>query len=492
MTRCAVYIRKSREEKDKPSHRLAVQRHQLPAHAKAMGWKVEIYDDGHASAARGKAETLPERSRLEADIRSGKIDVILVIELSRLSRDDTLQDYLSWLTLCADYRVQLATLSRTLNPSQHSDWMLLLMEGGFSTVEMKIMQDRMREGRREAYRSGKFLGGVCPPPYRYDKAAGKVVVDNGELARMRRLWKLAETEGCSTISKTLGMPLISVRRALQEDRLLFYQAIRPDLDTGEMQPCEWQAVMTAEQAELIRQRREERRRGYSRLRYGGLLSNLNGILVCGYCGRTVRSWSNQRKNKNGESPAWYGCKALENKLICTNARMFPQHQIDEPVITNIINTVNNPAKLRDAWQIVNQNDTTADQLRDITTELAGLNTKKQRLISAVSEGVISFTDAKKQREEIETAIQSAETQRLELLNAVPVEIDWSSLAIDRASFDCLSTDDKREFIAACISKIKIYASYLIITYQFPRDKTGSTITRVHLPANPKKHNRPEL
>jgi DNA invertase Pin-like site-specific DNA recombinase len=30
---CAIYIRKSREEKDKPAHRLTVQRQQLPDYA---------------------------------------------------------------------------------------------------------------------------------------------------------------------------------------------------------------------------------------------------------------------------------------------------------------------------------------------------------------------------------------------------------------------------------------------------------------------------
>ncbi|MGE0919472.1 recombinase family protein [Trichlorobacter lovleyi] len=489
MTRCAIYIRKSREEKDKPSHRLTVQRQHLPAYAATQGWQVTLYDDGHASAARGKAINLPERARLEADIRSGKIDIILVIELSRLSRDDTLQDYLQWLTLCADYRVKLATLSRTLDPSQHSDWMLLLMEGGFSTVEMKIMQDRMREGRQEAFRAGKYLGGPCPPPYYYDKAQGKPAVDQVALARCKRLWQLAETNGCSSIARELNMPLIAVRRALQEERLLFYQAIRPDPDTGELIPCDWPAVMTAEQAQLIRQRREDRKRGYSRSRYGGLLSNLQAILVCGYCGRTARSWKNQRKYKNGGSPAWYGCKALEDSSICTNARMIPQEDLDATVVTNLINTIADPESLHKIWQTTHYADNTADQLDGINQQIQDLQTKKQRLITAITEGVIDFADAKKTRVGIEIALQSAQTKRSNLLAAIPVELDWNAIAITRAEFENLGPDDQREIILTCIQEIKLYHSYAIITYRFPRDITGSTIARIHLP--PPKPTRPK-
>lgn len=39
----AIYIRKSREEKDKPSHRLTVQREQFPIHARAQGWLFVDY-----------------------------------------------------------------------------------------------------------------------------------------------------------------------------------------------------------------------------------------------------------------------------------------------------------------------------------------------------------------------------------------------------------------------------------------------------------------
>ena len=94
---------------------------------------MEICDDGHTSAER--------------DIRAGRIQVVLCIELARLSRDESLQDYVAWLHLCSEHGVKLAISSRILDPSQHSDWMLLLMEGGSSSVEMKVLRARMAEGR---------------------------------------------------------------------------------------------------------------------------------------------------------------------------------------------------------------------------------------------------------------------------------------------------------------------------------------------------------
>jgi hypothetical protein len=351
---------------------------------------------------------------------------------------------------------------------------------------MKIMQDRMKEGRAEAFRTGRYLGGACPPPYRYDKASGMPTVDPESLNIMRRLWALAETHGCSSIAREMAMPLISVRRALQEERLLFYQSIRIDPETSQSICCEWPAVMTAEQAELIRARREDRKRGYSRSRYGGLLSNLGGILTCGYCGRTARSWSNSRIDSKGNSPTWYGCKAKESKGTCDSSRFIPQHELNGAVITNILNTISDPHELKAAWLENLDTSDKSEELTAISKQVAALQVRKQRMVHAISEGVIDFTEARKVKAEIEAAIQSAETRRAQLLSDIPIEIDWESLAVNPDDFKASSPELQRELILSCISEIKIYQSYATINYRFPRNLSGSTLTRIHLttPAKP--------
>ena len=395
---CAIYIRKSREEKDKPSHRLTVQREQLPVYAAAQGWTYEVYDDGHASAARGKTEDLKERGRLEADIRAGKVGVILTIELSRLSRDDSLQDYVAWLHLCSVKRVKLATMSRILDPAQHSDWMLLLMEGGFSSVEMRVLQSRMAEGRAQAIQEGKFLGGQLPPPYVHGKPKAPPVIDPVALERIQILWTLSEAMSSRKVADELGMPMIAVRRAISDERLLFYQALRTG-PTGELLACEWEPCMTAEQAERIRANRKGRFSGGTRRDHGGLLSNL-AIFSCGYCGRSVRSW-NGRPQRDGTRTAYYGCKANELKRLCNSSRMILQQIIDDKVITNVIGTVSDTGALQSFWEASQQNDDSTPRLAALEKEGKSLQQKKQRLVAAIVEGVLSFSDGKPQREQID-------------------------------------------------------------------------------------------
>ena len=477
MTRCAIYIRKSRD--DGPSHRLTVQREQLPAHARNQGWAVSVYDDGHASAARGKAEDLIERGRLEADIRAGKVDLILCIELSRLSRDDSMQDYTAWLHLCSQHRVRLATPSRILDPAQHSDWMLLLMEGGFSSVEMKVLQARMKEGRQQAYRAGKYLGGNPPIPYRYDRAQG-LVVDPDRFPAFRKMIRLAETLPAKEVARRVGLPHIAVRRAIADDRLLFYQALRIDPDTGETIPGQWPAVIDADQAARIRSARIHKRSGYHRQEYAGLLSNM-GLLICAYCGRPYRAGVAGRTRKDGSKLKYYGCPGKDHRGDCPDSRMIQQHIIDNAVVTNLLGTLGRVEDLHALWITAHQVNP-ADQLADLDREATTLRTKKQRLVAAIAEGIIEWSDAKDQSKQIETRLNDITQQRATLAKTQTGPPPFAALATVAANWTDLDQTDQRHAIRSAIEQIEMRATYLVITYRFPRNPDGTNTSRVHLPA----------
>jgi len=476
----AIYIRKSRKDKDKPSHRLELQREQLPAYAKSQGWAVEIYDDGHASAARGKVEDLRERSRMESDIRSGKVDVILTIELSRLSRDDSLQDYVAWLYLCGEHGVRLATMSRILDPGQHSDWMLLLMEGGFSSVEMKVLKGRMREGWEQAFRAGMFLGGTPPPPYVYDHAQERPIIDQMQLPKLQRIWSLAETRSAKSIASEMDMPEITVRRILSDDRLLFCQALRIDPQTGQVIQCEWEQCLDAETAARVRAGRRTRKNGQGKKAYAALLSNL-GLVWCGYCGRTVKVWHNSRIRRDGTRNDYYGCQTKNDKSKCPKARLIPQQALNDRVLTNLFHTIEDLEPLKQYWQIAAEKSNPGKELQTIENKLKKATDKKSRLVSAIADGILDFADAKQKMNELNAEIEHLRgEERTALALAVSIP-DWDALSVSRVDFDSLTTDRQRDIISMAISRIDLFENYAIITYPFPRNEDGDRIARIHLP-----------
>lgn len=475
----AIYIRKSRENDDKPSYRLTVQREQLPEYARSRGWTPFIYDDGHASAARGKAGLLPERTRLENDIRAGKVQIVLVIELSRLSRDESMQDYVAWLTLCADNKVQLATLSRTLDPGQHSDWMLLLMEGGFSSVEMKVLTARMAEGRRQAFLAGKFLGGQCPQPYIYDKALGRPVVDATMLADIEVVWKLAEELSAKAIAEKLQLAEITVRRMISDDRLLFYQALRVDPETGQNIPCDWDAVMTAVRAERIRSSRRTRKTNNVRRDAAGLLSAL-GIFYCGYCGKTVKSWTNSKTRLDGSRLDYYACVTKNKKGSCPQSKMINHQTVNEKVIKNLLSTLAQGELLSDWWNAaqvsLQKNTNTSDTIAEIREQ----ESKKKNLVDAIASGLIEFADAKTQMENIKGNLARLQADLDQAETSKQDEPEWESIRCTREEFEILAFDEQRDIIRSAIASITIYKTYAIVKYLFPRTKSGSYEARINL------------
>jgi DNA invertase Pin-like site-specific DNA recombinase len=473
----AVYIRKSREDGDKQGHRLTVQREQLPAYAQAQGWAVTIYDDGHASAARGKVEQLPERARLEADVRAGRVDIILVIELSRLSRDDTMQDYVGWLTMCADHKTKLATLSRILDPSQNSDWMLLLMEGGFSSVEMKVLSQRMKEGRDQAFAAGKFLGGIPPKPYLYDKALARPVVDAEQLAAMEILWTMAESMSAKAIAERLELPEIAVRRAISDDRLNFYQALRIDPGTGEAITCDWLPVMNAARAERIREKRRSRRTNGIRRDSAGLLSAL-GIMYCGYCGRTAKSWWNSKTRTDGSRLDYYACVTKNKAGACPKSRMISHQVINDKVVGNLLSTLASADQLRGYWQAYETARQNKGQGTDLMADLLQEEQKKSNLIKAIATGVLDFGDAKIEMEWIKRRISDIQNQ-ISAENTTK-EPDWETIILTRAEWEVLDESNQRAVISAVISRVTLFSSYAVINYMFPRTKSGSTEARINL------------
>ena len=237
--------------------------------------------------------------------------------------------------------------------------------------------------------------------------------------------------------------------------------------------------MTAEQAERIRANRRNLYSSGSRKVYGGLLSNL-GIFVCGYCGRSIRSWQGRTRN-DGARTDYYGCKANELKRLCPPARMIAQQTVDERVILNVLGTLSNVEELQGYWDAAQTDQSNAPRLAAIEKQYQTLQVKKQRLVAAIVEEVLSFADGKQQRQEIDAALEELARQKKDILASIQSQPDWETLSITREEFDALEDVEKREMLFMVIREIKVFSSYLLIDYHFPRSAAGDTVARVNLP-----------
>src|SRR4051794_33891211 len=114
--RCAVYTRKSNEEGlEMEFNSLDAQREACEAYIvsqRAEGWVqvVDRYDDGGVS---GGTLERPALKRLLADVEAGRIDVVVVYKIDRLSR--SMLDFLKLIELFEGHKTTFVSVTQSFN-----------------------------------------------------------------------------------------------------------------------------------------------------------------------------------------------------------------------------------------------------------------------------------------------------------------------------------------------------------------------------------------
>jgi len=116
LKRCAIYTRKSSEEGlDQAFNSLDAQRESCEAYIKSQkseGWRglATRYDDGGFS---GGTMDRPALTDLLADIAAGKIDVVVVYKIDRLTR--ALADFARMVELFDRHEVSFVSVTQAFN-----------------------------------------------------------------------------------------------------------------------------------------------------------------------------------------------------------------------------------------------------------------------------------------------------------------------------------------------------------------------------------------
>ena len=182
--RCAIYIRVSTEEQVERA-RLREQQDRLPQLASERGWGYTVIEDLGVSGRT--IEGRPGMTRLLAMIVADQLDVVLVIEQSRLTRDTTLEDLGRIIRACQEHAVAIATPERTYRPDDLDDFVMLGIQGVLSAAEVRRLAKRAHEGISRTAREGRYTGGIVPYGYRVT-SDGFFTIDEGEAATVRAMY----------------------------------------------------------------------------------------------------------------------------------------------------------------------------------------------------------------------------------------------------------------------------------------------------------------
>ena len=186
--RCALYTRKSSEEGlDMEFNSLDAQREACEAYVasqKAEGWLLvpDHYDDGGFS---GGTLERPALQRLLADIEAGRVDVVVVYKIDRLSR--SLMDFAKLVEVFDRNSVTFVSVTQSFNTTTSMGRLTLNILLSFAQFEREVIGERIRDKFAASRKKGMWMGGWAP--LGYDIKDRKLVVNEAEAATVRSVFQ---------------------------------------------------------------------------------------------------------------------------------------------------------------------------------------------------------------------------------------------------------------------------------------------------------------
>ena len=187
--RCAIYTRKSTEHGlDQEFNSLDAQREACEAYVKSQsfqGWKAlpQQYND---PAFSGGNLDRPAVKNLLADIEAGKIDVVVVYKIDRLTR--SLADFAKLVEAFDAKSVSFVAVTQQFNTTTSMGRLTLNVLLSFAQFERELSAERVRDKVAASRRKGKWTGGTVP--LGYDAKEKKLVINKTEAETVRTIFKL--------------------------------------------------------------------------------------------------------------------------------------------------------------------------------------------------------------------------------------------------------------------------------------------------------------
>jgi site-specific DNA recombinase len=186
--RCAVYTRKSTEEGlDMEFNSLDAQREACEAYVasqKPEGWLLlgDHYDDGGFS---GGTLERPALRRLLTDIEAGRVDVVVVYKIDRLSR--SLMDFAKLVEVFDRNNVTFVSVTQSFNTTTSMGRLTLNILLSFAQFEREVIGERIRDKFAASRKKGMWMGGFVP--LGYDVNDRKLIINKAEAATVRMIFE---------------------------------------------------------------------------------------------------------------------------------------------------------------------------------------------------------------------------------------------------------------------------------------------------------------
>ena len=482
VVRAAIYTRKSTSaglEQDFNS--LDAQRDACEGYIRSQahaGWRVlpEAYDDGGFTGANIER---PAFQRLLADAEAGRIDVVVVHRVDRLSR--SLLDFASVMDRFARHGVAFVSVTQNFSTANAMGRLTLNMLMSFAEFEREMICERTRDKIAASRRRGKWTGGRLP--YGYGVRDRKLIVNRVEALVVREAFDVyratrsplgvvrALTEKGWTpreqTARRKGWRTDHVLRMLKNPLYAGLIASGGELHEAEHEPLV--SRETWESVQALLGARHDDSKPEARTRNPGFL--LVGLLRCGSCGAALTPAT---ARAHGKRYRYYTCgtRAKQGRNACPS-RPLPAQALEGFVVDRIREATTGPAGRALAADVVAAIQAKLDREReDLAVERRGL---PARIAGAASEKARVVRNLQRTRNDASRAAledqighlageQAAREQRLAAidvglatLDAAKVDADWIAAALRDFGnlWESMTPENRVRLVRAVVDRVEV-------------------------------------
>ena len=228
-----VYTRKSSEEGlNMEFNSLDAQREACEAYVasqKPEGWVLvpNRYDDGGFS---GGTLERPALKRLLEDIEEGRVDVVVVYKIDRLSR--ALMDFAKLVEVFDRRGVTFVSVTQSFNTTTSMGRLTLNFLLSFAQFEREVIGERIRDKFAASRRKGMWMGGH--PPLGYELRDRKLVVNKTEAATVRMIFeRFLKVGSATTLVRAFAAEGVTTKRGKPIDKSDVYKLLDNRVYIGE-------------------------------------------------------------------------------------------------------------------------------------------------------------------------------------------------------------------------------------------------------------------
>jgi site-specific DNA recombinase len=403
-------------------------------YAQSREWNVaKVYN---LAGVSGKSTIKHSQTKqMFEDIRSGKIEGVIISSLSRLARNTS--ELLEYSKFFEDHNASLISINESLDTSTSGGKFFYTLLSALSTYEREITYERQIASLNYRRKQGKFTGGMVS--YGYKIVDAEVVVNEEEAPIRRLIYDLfLEHQRMSTVAKELNNRGYVTRKGKSWSDTTVRRLLK-NTDAKGVRRCNYRAQVSDNNPSGLKAQSE-----WIYLPCPALISEekwdeVNAIIRDQEKGSVFKQPLNKRvhlftgyiKCNKGHKMS---IKSKSNRYTCKSCKFgIDKDDLEEVFLTRLKQFLISDEELSE-YNITNSNElkTKSDEIEFAEIELQKLEKKLEKLIDLNVEGQIPTKGFKKHYEPIYIRKENLE------VNIIDLKKEYELLQQAKSSFNVIA------------------------------------------------------